>query len=214
MSNVEIERLVQDRNLIRESFDDEQVAGYWTKAMASLVEAQSEGLSTDGAYLMAYTAALQAALAVLAAHNLKVRGTSNHYMTFHAVQKLNATMRDCGRRFDALRLTRHQSLYEPEHDEVDMVKRLARAMGCTSGRTPRQPRRDRRCSSLRRGYACTAQVPSYLKTWAGTSVLRVPKDVVDEPEPQPRFWMLMRSSLPCTIFWCSAFSTRNASMRQ
>ncbi|HEX6369612.1 MAG TPA: hypothetical protein VF006_11900 [Longimicrobium sp.] len=128
MSNAEIERLVQDRGLIRESFDDEQVAGYWTKAMASLADAQADALSTDGAYLMAYTAALQASLAVLAAHNLKVRGTSNHYMTFYAVQKLNSTMADCGRRFDALRLTRHQSVYEPEHDEVDMVKRLARAM--------------------------------------------------------------------------------------
>jgi hypothetical protein len=128
VSNADIERLVQDRSLIRESFDDEQVAGYWTKAMASLVDAQSAGLSADGAYLMAYTAALQASLAVLAAHNLKVRGTSNHYMTFHAVQKLNAAMRDCGRRFDALRLGRHQAVYEPEHDEVDVVKRLSRAM--------------------------------------------------------------------------------------
>lgn len=35
MSNAEIERLLQDRSLIRESFDDEQVAGFWTKAMAS-----------------------------------------------------------------------------------------------------------------------------------------------------------------------------------
>jgi hypothetical protein len=85
-------------------------------------------LTTDGAYLMAYTAALQASLAVLAAHDLKVRGTSNHYTTFYAVQKLNATMRDCGLKFDALRLARHQCVYEPEHDEPDIVKRLARAM--------------------------------------------------------------------------------------
>jgi hypothetical protein len=128
VSNPEIERLVQDRSLIRESFDDEQVAGYWAKAMSSLVDAQADRLSTDGAYQMAYTAALQASLAVLAAHNLKVRGTSNHYMTFHAVQRLNPTMRDCGRKFDALRLARHQSIYEPEHDEVESVNRLARAM--------------------------------------------------------------------------------------
>lgn len=128
MSNAEIERLVQNRSLVRESFDDEQVAGYWAKAMSSLMDAQADRLSTDGAYIMAYTAALQASLAVLAAHNLKVRGTSNHYMTFHAVQKLNADMLACGRRFDALRLTRHESIYEPERDEVDMVKQLARAM--------------------------------------------------------------------------------------
>ena len=128
MSNSDIERLVQDRSLIRESFDDAQVAGYWAKATASFANTRANGLNTDGAYLMAYTAALQAALAVLAAHDLKVRGTSNHYMTFHAIQKLNATMRECGRRFDALRMVRHDVVYEPEHEEAEMADRLVRAM--------------------------------------------------------------------------------------
>lgn len=114
--------------MIREAFDDEQVAGYWTKALASFTDSHAQGLSADGAYLFAYTAALQAALAVLAAHDLKVRGTSNHYLTFYAIQKLNATMRECGRRFDALRLARHQVVYEPEHDEAETADRLARAM--------------------------------------------------------------------------------------
>jgi hypothetical protein len=128
VSNADIERLVHDRSLIRESFDDEQVAGYWAKAMASLADARAAGLSVDGRYVMAYTAALQAALAVLAAHDLRVRGTSNHYMTFHALQKLNSTLRQCGQRFDALRLTRHQAVYEPEHDEAEMETLLARAL--------------------------------------------------------------------------------------
>jgi hypothetical protein len=128
VSNADIERLVQDRSLIRHSFDDEQVAGYWTKALASLADAQAHGLSVEGAYLCAYTAALQAALAVLAAHDLKVRGTSNHYMTFHALQKLSAALRECGLRFDGLRLARHQAIYEPEHDEAEMEELLGRAM--------------------------------------------------------------------------------------
>lgn len=81
MSNADIERLVQDRSLIRQSFDDEQVTGYRVKAMASLSDARAPGVSVEGSYLMAYTAALQAALAVLAAHDLKVRGTSNHYLS-------------------------------------------------------------------------------------------------------------------------------------
>jgi hypothetical protein len=128
VSNSDIERLVQDRSLIREAFDDEQVAGYWAKAMASYANTKAHGLSTDGAYLMAYTAALQAALAVLAAHDLKVRGTSSHYMTFHAIQKLSATMRECGRRFDALRMVRHDVVYEPEHEEAEMADRLVRVI--------------------------------------------------------------------------------------
>jgi hypothetical protein len=127
VSSEDLERLVQDRSLIRETFDDEQVAGYWAKAMAFFANTKAHGLSPDGAYLMAYTAALQASLAVLAAHDLKVRGTSNHYMTFHAIQKLSATMRECGRRFDALRLARHQAIYEPGDDE-DMPNLLKRAM--------------------------------------------------------------------------------------
>jgi hypothetical protein len=128
VSNPEIDRLVQDRSLVRQSFDDDQVAGYWNKAVASCSSAQAQGLSVENAYQVAYTAALQAALSVLAAHELKVRGVSNHYVTFNAVQKLNTALRDCGRRFDALRLARHQCIYEPEHDEEEMQKRLGRAM--------------------------------------------------------------------------------------
>jgi hypothetical protein len=128
VSNPEIERLVQDRSLVRESFDDEQVAGYWSKAVASFASARADGLFSGTAFQAVYTGALQAALSVLAAHNLKVRGVSNHYVTFYAVQKLGPGLRDCGRRFDALRLARHQSVYEPEHDEEEMQQRLGRAM--------------------------------------------------------------------------------------
>lgn len=128
MSNPEIERLVQDRSLVRASFDDEQVAGYRSKAVASFSSAQAKGVFSGTAFQVVCTGALQAALSVLAAHDLKVRGASNHYVTFYAVQKLGPASRECGRRFDALRLARHQSVYEPAHDEEEMQQRRGRAM--------------------------------------------------------------------------------------
>lgn len=127
MSNAELDRLLEERSLVRQSFDDEQVTGYWSKAAASFGDAQANGISTDGAFQMAYTAALQATLAVLAAHGLRVRAADNHFKAFYALQKLNPALRDHGLAFDGLRQTRHQSIYEPEHDEEAMRRRLGRA---------------------------------------------------------------------------------------
>jgi hypothetical protein len=128
VSSAELERLVGERSVIREPFDDAQVVGYWSKAVASFRSAQAKGLASDNAFQVAYTAGLQATLAVLAAHGLRVRSAANHYTAFHAAQNLSATLRDHARRLDALRSARHQSMYEPDHDEEEMMRRVARAI--------------------------------------------------------------------------------------
>lgn len=128
MSNQDIDRLVAERSLVREPFEDEEVAGYWAKALGTFADAQAEGLSSGSAFQLAYTAALQATLALLAAHGLRVRSAANHYMAFYAMQKLGARVRNHALAFDALRLTRHQSVYEPGHDEQDIRERLGRAI--------------------------------------------------------------------------------------
>ena len=136
MSSADIDRLVQERSLIRELLDDDQVAGYWAKALASFTSAQAEGLSSDNAYQVAYTAGLQATLAVLSAHGLRVRSAANHYTAFHAAEKLDPDIRHQVRTLDALRMARHQSIYEPDHDEKEMTMRLGRALHALKAALP------------------------------------------------------------------------------
>lgn len=128
MSRDDIERLVAERSLAREDFDDSQVAGYWAKAMASYRDAQISGISSEGAFQLAYTAALQATFAVLAAYGLRVKSTASHYKAFYAMQKLDDALRQHAIRFDEMRTTRHESIYEPEEDEAKMAARLAEAL--------------------------------------------------------------------------------------
>ena len=121
MSAEEIERLVVERSLARQDFDDPEVAGFWAKSLASLTDARVAGISADGALQLAYTAALQATFAVLAAAGLRVKSTASHYKAFYAMQKLDVpSLRDAAVRFDELRATRHESIYEPEHDAAEI----------------------------------------------------------------------------------------------
>lgn len=131
MSAADINRLVEERVLAREEFADEQVAAFWAKAAASFHDASLPGLSSDGAFQSVYTAALQATFATLAAYGLRVRSNANHYKAFYALQNLDGALRAPAIFFDELRQTRHESIYEPEHEEEEILVRLAEARGST-----------------------------------------------------------------------------------
>lgn len=88
LANEDVRRLIAERALAREDFDDDQIAGLWASAVTSYRDASVSGLSTDGALQHAYAAALQATLAVLAALGLRVRGSAGHFKTFYALEKL------------------------------------------------------------------------------------------------------------------------------
>ena len=128
MSQEDIDRLVAERSLAREQFDDDDVAGFWAKAVSSFADARIPAISRDGAFQHAYTAALQATLAVLAAHGLRVKSTANHYKAFFAMQKLDDALRPHGILFDKLRAIRHESVYEPGEDETEIAEQLAQAL--------------------------------------------------------------------------------------
>lgn len=127
MSEAEIQQLIDDRSLVRESFKDEQVAYLWGKAAASYADAAVPGLSSDGAFRHLYTAGLQASMATLAAHGLRVKSTANHYKTFYALQKLEDALAPHGRMFDEMRGTRNDSVYGINLDETALAERLADA---------------------------------------------------------------------------------------
>jgi hypothetical protein len=127
MGEKEIELLLADRSLVREAFRDEQVASIWAKAAASHADAGVQGLTNEGAFQHLYTAALQAAIATLAAHGFRVKSTSNHYRTFYALRMLDVALHPAGTRFDEMRGTRNDSVYDATHDAEDLTGRLAEA---------------------------------------------------------------------------------------
>ena len=129
MSEADIDRLVAERSLVRENFRDEDVVSLWSKAAASYVDANVPGLSTDGAFQCIYRAALQATIATLAAHGLRVKSTASHYKAFYALQKLTDALDPHGQMFNEMRAVRNDSVYEPTHDEAEVGERLSEGRG-------------------------------------------------------------------------------------
>lgn len=136
MSQDDIDRLVSERRLAREPFDELQIAGFWPKAASAFADAQVAGLSTDTAFQTAYRACLQATLAVLATHGLRVKSTAGHFTAFYALQKLgDDRLRAIAVQFDELRTTRSESVYEPT-DDAEMVEQLRVALAALATGLP------------------------------------------------------------------------------
>jgi hypothetical protein len=136
MSQDDIDRLVGDRRLVHESFDDHQVAGFWSKAASAFADAQVAGLSTDTAFQTAYRACLQATLAVLATHGLRVKSTAGHFTAFYTLQKLgDERLRTIAVQFDELRTTRSESVYEPT-DDAELAEQLRVALAALAAGLP------------------------------------------------------------------------------
>lgn len=123
-----IDLLVGERSLVRETFDDAQVAGYWARAATSFADAQVAGLSSAGALHLAYTAALRTTVAVLAIHGLRVTPNGDDHTAFHAAENLGWTMGRHGEGLDAVRRAGDQLIDGPEDDKEEIAKRLRRAI--------------------------------------------------------------------------------------
>lgn len=137
MSKDDIERLIGERAMVRQPFDDRQVAGFWSKSVASYEDARASNISADGRLQLAYTSGLQATFAVLAASDLRVKSTASHYKAFYAMQKLDDQgLQPFAVAFDELRATRHESVYEPDEDEAEIVDRLEEALQTLSRALP------------------------------------------------------------------------------
>jgi hypothetical protein len=136
MSQDDIDRLINERHLVRESFDDGQVAGFWSKAVSAVADARVADISADTALQIAYRACLQATLAVLAAKGLRVKSTAGHYKAFYAMQKLDDALRPIAIGFDELRTTRSESVYEPTEDEAELKTQLSRALAALDSGLP------------------------------------------------------------------------------
>jgi hypothetical protein len=127
MSSMEIDRLVQEGSLSWESFEDAHLAAYWAKVAASFADAQTAGLSRSGALRVAYTTALRANVASLAAHGLRVNATDDDHLAFHAAENLGGAMGHHAGKLDAVRLAGDQWMYGLEDNEEEISELLRRA---------------------------------------------------------------------------------------
>lgn len=118
MTSHRIQRLLDDRDLEERPAPDDEVAGYWRKAMRSWRDSLVPGLSPQGSFNAAYEAALDAAMALVRETGYRVLSRSrHHWAAFYAVQGLgDAELEARGAELDASRSDRHQNVYEPDDD--------------------------------------------------------------------------------------------------
>jgi hypothetical protein len=73
-----VQSLIDAGRLARESAKDAEVAGLWANAQQAFSDAHATGLSAAGRLLRAYDAGRVAALAIVRAHDLRVRAMNHH----------------------------------------------------------------------------------------------------------------------------------------
>jgi hypothetical protein len=122
-----VQSLIDAGRLARESVEDAEVAGLWANAREAFGDAHAAGLSAAGRLLRAYDAGRMAALAIVRAHDLRVRAM-NHHETAIAVagvlggDELDVTLGD----LDRYRQLRHHLEYgwDRRASEADVSKVL------------------------------------------------------------------------------------------
>jgi hypothetical protein len=127
----QIQRLLDERVLHAHALDAAAIAGLWSKAVYSDLDAREASLSTDNRVALAYQAGLQAVHAFLLAHGYRVRSTgSHHYYSLYAAQALAESANNDSLRRDALGLDRQRArriaaVYEaepaPDTDLADLL---------------------------------------------------------------------------------------------
>jgi hypothetical protein len=112
---------LEGRRLEEHAADDEEVLGFWKKALIARTDAINATTSLENRLLRAYDAARLAATAIVRVAGYRTRRTdSHHHVTFDVARSVVAD-RDLRRALDgmnSLRKVRHEVEYEPE-GEVD-----------------------------------------------------------------------------------------------
>ncbi len=109
----------------------QEIQGLLSVAKRELTDAQVRGLSTDARFAHAYNAALQCALAALAAAGYRVaRGVSHHHYAFQSLAYTLGYDASAISKLDKLRKKRNVSEYElagsVSEKEADEMIRLAK----------------------------------------------------------------------------------------
>ena len=134
--NPRIRVMVEDSRELEElPADDAEILGMWRKAVQSYRDSGLPGLGAESALVLRYQAGLQIATTVLRAAGYRVKDTprGHHRIAFEALAALAIPdLSQLGRRFNALRPTRHNAIYDWEHTrdprDADEVKAIVEQM--------------------------------------------------------------------------------------
>jgi hypothetical protein len=113
--------LVEVRRLKRAAATPDTIVALWHKAVESAHDAVLDGMSIDGALRAAYDAGHAAALALLAAHELRTgSGQGHHEVAFSVAGALGGEeLRDLVADSAEIRGLRHGSMYDPRKATVE-----------------------------------------------------------------------------------------------
>ncbi len=84
----DLERLIESRDIVAQTFDDESVRGYWEKALRAYAAGALPGMDAENGFELVYKAALLVVTAVLAASGYQVKSRANHFHTFNTLRVL------------------------------------------------------------------------------------------------------------------------------
>jgi hypothetical protein len=110
-----LEYLLEQKRLKRGAATPESIAALWQKAVESARDSELDGLSIDGALRAAYEAGHAAALALLAAYDLRTgSGQGHHEVAFSVAAALGGEeLKDLVADSIEVRGLRHASMYDP-----------------------------------------------------------------------------------------------------
>jgi hypothetical protein len=112
--NPRLRVLLDGRALLEHSATDAEVAAMWAKAVQSL-ENSRRGLDPSVEFAVAYTAALQTAIALLYACGYRPSGRDHHHAAFAGAFAVgDGELAKAARALDQLRLGRHEAIYGVE----------------------------------------------------------------------------------------------------
>lgn len=131
----QVQGYIEQRSLRPHPVVPDEVRAIWQKAMNSTSDASQPGLTPDGVVSLAYTALLQAAMAVLLARGFRVGADQkHHYVVIDAVRAFaRAEQRtafvDLLNKLDLLRQQRAHSVYEAEMATMNQAVAARNLMG-------------------------------------------------------------------------------------
>jgi hypothetical protein len=116
MSSQKLQRLLDDRTLEAAHASDEEILGFWRKALVFYADSHLPGLSAEGAFYLAYQVALSAATAVVRTAGYRVRSRGqHHFATFYVLQALgDSELAEFAFDLDSYRADRHETVYDFE----------------------------------------------------------------------------------------------------
>jgi hypothetical protein len=128
MTDPNIERLLDERELERVPAASDEVADYWRKALRAYADSRLESLAPENAVLLAYQSGLSAATAAIRAAGRRVKSRNrHHYLSFYtlAILGTGTGVRGLAREMDELRDDRHTAGYSSSVDETQLRRKLA-----------------------------------------------------------------------------------------